>query len=115
RGGEWGVAGGTGYEFLNALEAVFVDPEGLGALTEWYRATILRRRASYRSLLLAAKRSILKTSLWPDVRRLSRLLALALPGERASPRELQEAIVEVLASLTVSRTYRSRRERAAGN
>jgi (1->4)-alpha-D-glucan 1-alpha-D-glucosylmutase len=111
---DWAVAGTTGYEFLNALEAVFVDPEGLGALTDWYRVTILRRRASYRSLLLAAKRSILKTSLWPDVRRLSRLLALALPGERASPRELQEAIIEVIASLTVYRTYRSRRAREDG-
>ena len=110
----WPVAGTTGYEFLNALEAVFVDPEGLGAIAEWYRMTILRRRVSYRSLLLSAKRRVLMTSLWPDVRRLSRLLALALPGERASLRALQEAIVEVIASLAVYRTYRSGRAREPG-
>src|SRR5262249_22713629 len=111
---DWAVAGTTGYEFLNALEAVFVAPEGLDAITDWYRVTILRRRVSYRSLLLSAKRRVLKTSLWPDVRRLGRLLALAVPEERVSTRALQEAIVEVIASLTVYRTYRSSRAREPG-
>jgi (1->4)-alpha-D-glucan 1-alpha-D-glucosylmutase len=111
---DWPVAGTTGYEFLNALEAVFVDPAGVRAITDWYRGAILRRHADYRDLLLAAKRRVLHTSLWPDVRRLGRLLALAASEHRTSSRMLREAIIEVIAHLTVYRTYRSARAREPG-
>jgi (1->4)-alpha-D-glucan 1-alpha-D-glucosylmutase len=112
---DWPVAGTTGYEFLNALEAVFVNPAGLRTISAWYRATILRRNVDYRQLLRAAKRRVLETSLWPDVRRLGELLARAAPGHATSRQALREAIIEVIASLAVYRTYRSSRAREPGS
>ena len=112
---DWPVAGTTGYEFMNALEAVFVDPAGLRAISGWYRATILRRDTGYRQLARSAKRRVLETSLWPDVRRLGELLARAAPGLTTSRPALREAIIEVIASLSVYRTYRSSRAREPGS
>jgi (1->4)-alpha-D-glucan 1-alpha-D-glucosylmutase len=112
---DWPIAGTTGYEFLNALEAVFVDRAGLRAISAWYRAIILRRNVGYRQLLRAAKRRVLETSLWPDVRRLGELLARDAPGRPVSRIALREAIIEVIASLSVYRTYRSSRARAPGS
>ena len=112
---DWPIAGTTGYEFMNALEAAFVDPAGLRAISGWYRATILGRDTGYRQLARSAKRRVLETSLWPDVRRLGELLARATPGLTTSRQALREAIIEVIASLSVYRTYRSSRAREPGN
>jgi hypothetical protein len=37
---EWPVAGTTGYEFLNQLEAAFIDPAGYAAIEARYRALV---------------------------------------------------------------------------
>ena len=108
---EWPVQGTTGYEFLNDLEAIFIDPEGARAVERTYRDLLPpgRRAHSFHDVARQGKLDVLRGSLTADVRRLSRqLLAIARRGERTrglSLPDLQTAVVEYIAALPVYRTY----------
>jgi (1->4)-alpha-D-glucan 1-alpha-D-glucosylmutase len=99
---DWPVAGTTGYEFLNALDAVFVDPRGFAALTRWYRRIVGDRLAGFHAVAWRGKRDMAATWLAPDVRRLVQLLPDA---DRARRRAITDAIVELLTALPVYRSY----------
>jgi (1->4)-alpha-D-glucan 1-alpha-D-glucosylmutase len=105
---EWPVAGTTGYEYLIALDAAFVDPRGLAALIAWYdRAVAPRRAAGFRAVAWDGKREMATSWLAPDVRRLGDLLAGAL-GRRLSARcrrALRIAVGELLVCFPIYRTY----------
>ena len=58
---EWPVAGGTGYDFLNALNHVFVDADGLARLGGFY-ADFTGRRESFSDLRRRSKRQVLQRS-----------------------------------------------------
>src|SRR5262245_7537712 len=83
---DWPVEGTTGYDFMNEVQALFVDPAGEAALTE------LARQGDYRGLAFSAKLEQAETTFQPEVDRLRRLLDVP---------ELERA----LASLPVYRTY----------
>jgi (1->4)-alpha-D-glucan 1-alpha-D-glucosylmutase len=108
---EWPVVGTTGYEFLNALESIFVDPAGAGAIETWYRRSILRMRAEtgFGDVARAGKRRILDTWLAPDARRLGRQLwRLVRADPRAAalrPDDMTVAVAEAMICLPVYRTY----------
>ena len=105
---EWPVAGTTGYEYLTALDAAFVDPRGWPALLAWYeRAIAPRRTTGFRAVAWDGKRDMATSWLSPDVRRLADLLDGAL-GRRLSAhkrRALRAAVTELLVCFPIYRTY----------
>ncbi len=105
---EWPVSGTTGYDFLNQVEALFIEPVGFDAIEEEYRRTI-RQPLEFPAIARQGKRLVLETGLSAGVRRLAdRLLKLAGPAHPLPvvPRhELFRAIVETIVALPVYRTY----------
>ena len=105
---EWPVAGTTGYDFLNQVEALFIDPVGYEAIEEDYRR-VIRQPLEFPALARQGKRLVLETGLSAGVRRLAdRLLKLAGPAHPLTPvprQELFRAIVETIVALPVYRTY----------
>jgi (1->4)-alpha-D-glucan 1-alpha-D-glucosylmutase len=110
----WPVDGTTGHDFLNDLEAAFVDPEGTAAIDTWYRRVTAPwrrwgRRRDFATLVVEAKRRFLEGELAADVERLTRKLGAIIQHDfRAadlSARDLRTAVVEATACLPVYRTY----------
>lgn len=104
----WQTAGTTGYEFLNLVTALLVDPAGELPLTDLYRSYTMDH-SSFEETAVLAKREMMVSSLATDVERLTALLAEACelrPRFRDhTRRELRDCLREVLASLAVYRTY----------
>jgi (1->4)-alpha-D-glucan 1-alpha-D-glucosylmutase len=104
----WPVSGTTGYDFLNQVEALFLDPEGAEAIEREYRR-LTRRSLEFSAIAREGKRLVLESGLSAGVRRLAdRLLKLAGPGRPlpAVRRQLLSlAIVETIVALQVYRTY----------
>ena len=110
---EWPVQGTTGYEFLNDLESVFIDPDGVEAITAFYRSLRPGTRRDplddFEEAAMRGKVRILTGSLAPDVRGLA---AMLLPIAKRDPRmrasgtaRLTKALTEWLACFPVYRTY----------
>ena len=103
----WPVSGTTGYDFLNEVEAVFIDPEGAAQVERDYRR-IVRRHVGFSITALNGKRRALETGLSAGVHRLAeRLLRLSVssgPG-RVRRHDLVHAIMETIVHLPVYRTY----------
>ncbi len=91
---DWPVAGTVGYEFLNDVAALFIDPAGEPALTAlWHEMSGDRRR--FREVALEAQ---LEEARQTFPRELERL-------ERLAPRFSAERLARAMASLPVYRTY----------
>ncbi|MHB1265593.1 MAG: malto-oligosyltrehalose synthase [Gemmatimonadaceae bacterium] len=107
---DWPVQGTTGYEFLNDLEALFIDWNGAVAIEGSYRRMLrlgARERAhTFAEVAREGKLKMLRGPLRADMRRLARLLARALPaGTSPDLRVLQAGVVQLIAALPVYRTY----------
>ena len=104
----WPIAGTTGYDFLNDVEAALIDPEGAGRLDRHYQR-IIRRPLDFDASARLGKRLVLETSLAVAVRRaaerLQRLVRGATRGEHVDLSPLIRAIEEILIYLPVYRTY----------
>jgi (1->4)-alpha-D-glucan 1-alpha-D-glucosylmutase len=95
---DWPVSGTVGYEFLNDVCALFVDPAGEAPLTAlWERVSGDSR--SFGEVAREAKLEQVHGPFWPDVERLAREL-----GDEEPPGGMA-ALAEALASLPVYRTY----------
>jgi (1->4)-alpha-D-glucan 1-alpha-D-glucosylmutase len=95
---EWPVSGTVGYEFLDDVCALFVDPAGEAALTGlWERVSGDSR--SFDEVALEAKLEQIHGSLRPELERLGRELG---PG---GSRVDLETLAAAVASLPVYRTY----------
>ena len=108
---EWPVQGTTGYEVLNDLETLFLDPAGAAAVERTYRALLPagRRARDFHAVAVEGKLHVLRGALDADVRHLGRRF-LAVVRREARVRELdaadlRAAIVEFIAALGVYRTY----------
>jgi (1->4)-alpha-D-glucan 1-alpha-D-glucosylmutase len=114
---KWPVAGTTGYDFLNQVEALFLDPPGWEAIEEDYRR-VIRQPLDFPAIARQGKRLVLETGLSAGVRRLAdRLLKLAGPAHPLPevPRgDLLRAIVETIIALPVYRTYVDNRSPVPG-
>jgi (1->4)-alpha-D-glucan 1-alpha-D-glucosylmutase len=105
---EWPVAGTTGYDFLNAVNGVFIDPDGLARLEESYS----RRTGNYLPFAercYQCNKLAINTMFHGDMASLMHHLK-ELAAEHRQARdirfsELSEALVEVTACLPVYRTY----------
>ena len=92
--GTWRAAGTTGYDALAAVGALFVDPDGLAALTRFYEE-FTGDAVDYEQVVDLSKRLVLTEILAAEVAWLHRLV----------PDEPREAVVALLAAMPVYRTY----------
>jgi (1->4)-alpha-D-glucan 1-alpha-D-glucosylmutase len=97
---EWPVSGTVGYEFLDDVCALFVDPAGEAALTGlWERVSGDKR--SFGEVALEAKLEQIHGSLRPELERLGRELGSSGAGSRVD----LDVLARAVASLPVYRTY----------
>lgn len=99
---DWPVRGTTGYEFIAALSALFVDGNGLEKLDEAYRR-LAGGNGDFETGRRTAKRLMVERNFAGEAARLARLAAGLLP--ELSNREITEAIRELLIAFPVYRTY----------
>jgi (1->4)-alpha-D-glucan 1-alpha-D-glucosylmutase len=104
----WPVAGTTGYDFLNRVGGLFVDPAGEQPLTEFY-AEFTGESVDYPALVRAKKHQVLHELLGSDVNRLTALFVEVCERHRRhrdyTRYELNEVLREVIACFPVYRTY----------
>ena len=105
---EWPVAGTTGYDFLNALNSIFVDANGLEALDKTY-SRFIGRQVNAAQLVYEKKKQVMETLLAVEMRSLGHHLSLLAEQDRYArelPRQdLERALVEATACFPVYRTY----------
>jgi (1->4)-alpha-D-glucan 1-alpha-D-glucosylmutase len=105
---DWPVGGTTGYEVLNLLNGVFVEPASSGSFRELYERFVGARHR-FSEVVLASKRLILKTALSSELTVLARKLDRISEQHRFSRdftlASLQEALAEVIACFPVYRSY----------
>ncbi|MFP4598088.1 MAG: malto-oligosyltrehalose synthase [Persicimonas sp.] len=105
---DWPVAGTTGYEYLNQLNGVFVDPDGHRELDSIY-AEFTGRQESFRSVVYQKKRFVIDWLFGAELDRLATELAEFAAqlrvGRDLTRSELAEALAEISAGLSVYRTY----------
>jgi (1->4)-alpha-D-glucan 1-alpha-D-glucosylmutase len=104
----WDVNGTTGYDFLNRLNGLFVDPNSERALSKFY-SEFTGERLDYNILVYEKKRQIIHEVLGSDVNRLTGLLLSICERHRRhrdySRYQLQQAVQEIAACFPVYRTY----------
>jgi (1->4)-alpha-D-glucan 1-alpha-D-glucosylmutase len=103
----WPVDGTTGYDFLNELEDLFIDPVGYASIERSYCRMRRLGATPFRRIAIDAKIATLAGSLAPDVSRLVELLQplAEQAGRSHSPDELRAGITSFIAALPVYRTY----------
>jgi (1->4)-alpha-D-glucan 1-alpha-D-glucosylmutase len=105
---EWPVSGTTGYDFVNALNAIFIDPEGLSALENLY-ANFTKRNETFAEASYAGNKLVIEQLFAGEMHVLTKLLAdLAALDRQARDLPLHEIVqllIEVSACLPVYRTY----------
>jgi (1->4)-alpha-D-glucan 1-alpha-D-glucosylmutase len=112
----WPVTGTTGYDFVNALNAFFVDPKGAGQIEKIYSGFI-GKEIAYDDLLYQKKKIVMSILLGVEIRAAGQQFQMLARGDRYAreiPRlELNQALIEVTAQLSVYRTYITNLEVAA--
>ncbi len=103
-----GVSGTTGYEWMNVLTHVLIDPKGLDALDEVWRQ-ISNQPPQLDPVLEASKRRVLETLLTSEFTVLTRLLARIANGHYStrdySADSLRQALELYVMHFPVYRTY----------
>jgi (1->4)-alpha-D-glucan 1-alpha-D-glucosylmutase len=105
---DWRTVGTTGYDALDRVCGLFVDPAGEQPLTAlWHSLT--GDDASYEQVVATTKRLVLREVLTAEVDRLATLAGAVCRTDPVladtRPSALREALVEVLASFGVYRAY----------
>ncbi|MFN2587992.1 MAG: malto-oligosyltrehalose synthase [Actinomycetota bacterium] len=112
----WSVEGTTGYDFLNVVNGLFVDPAAEKAMSDVY-VEFTRRPADLAEIVRAKKLFIMRDVLASDVERLTALFVGVVETHRRyrdyTRYELREAIRETIAAFPVYRTYLDTRTRRA--
>ena len=105
---DWPIAGTTGYDFVNQVLGLFVDPAAEAAMTRLYRR-LGDRRESFDEALHAAKQRIMRVNLASEMSVLaSRFHRLSMADWRTrdfTRRGMLTALEEVIAAFPVYRTY----------
>lgn len=105
---DWPVLGTTGYDFLNALNALFINADGYRDIEESYhRFTGITE--SFSDVWYLRKKQVIEELFATDLEllshRLGRLAAFDLHGADVPVRELVGGLKEITACLPVYRTY----------
>ena len=105
---DWPIDGTTGYDFINLVNGLFVDPDGKQAMDRTYRR-FLDRSSDFDEILYACKLQVIDTILASELNRLA--VGLDAISERHwgtrdyTEERLRAALREVVASFPVYRTY----------
>jgi (1->4)-alpha-D-glucan 1-alpha-D-glucosylmutase len=104
----WPISGSTGYDFVNQVLAIFVDPAGETAMTRLYRR-FANGNDSFDEVLYACKKRITQVNLASEVNVLAHEFhALSMRDWRTRDFTLNamlSALDEVIAAFPVYRTY----------
>ncbi len=109
---DWPIAGSTGYDFVNQVLELFVDPGGEAAMTRIY-SRFANPDESFDDILYACKKRIMQVNLASEIN----VLAQEFHGLSMSERRTRDftlngmlaALEEVIAAFPVYRTYVSPR------
>jgi len=105
---EWPTAGTSGYDYLNAVNTLFIDAAGSRELEAIYRE-FTGIRSSFTETWYVRKKLVMEDLFASDVRMLSRrlaqLAALDRLGRDVPMRELLRGLKEITACLPIYRTY----------
>ena len=105
---DWPVQGTTGYDFQNQVGSLFIDPAGETPLTEFYRK-FTGESTDYAAVAHDSKRRVLRDLLVTEVNRLNHCLGRTMTsnwhGTVLTQQQTREALIEVLTSFPVYRTY----------
>ena len=108
---EWPIAGTTGYDFLNRVQGLFVDPCGAGPLDALH-AEFTGTSEDFPAVVLESKRQVLRELLGSEVQRLTSLFVSICERHRRhrdyTREQLHRALAEVAACFPVYRTYVAR-------
>jgi (1->4)-alpha-D-glucan 1-alpha-D-glucosylmutase len=103
-----GLAGTTGYEWLNVIAQVLLDPPGLTTLDRLWRE-VSRDARPFADLLAGAKREVLEKLLAGEFETLCRLLVRIAAGHPVTrdfaPDRLRAALAACIVHFPVYRTY----------
>jgi (1->4)-alpha-D-glucan 1-alpha-D-glucosylmutase len=105
---EWPIQGTTGYEFVNAVNRLFVHPDGVLEIEKAY-LRFLGRQQTYEDVLYQKKKLVMSTLLSSEMRYLGRQIGLLAQSDRYARDLLRgglaQALIEVTACLPIYRTY----------
>lgn len=105
---EWPTAGTTGYDYLNAVNTLFIDAAGSRELESMYRE-FTGIHSSFTETWYVRKKLVMEDLLASDIRmlswRLARLAAMDRLGRDIAMRELVRGLKEITACLPIYRTY----------
>jgi (1->4)-alpha-D-glucan 1-alpha-D-glucosylmutase len=113
----WRVHGTTGYEFLNALNGLFVDPKGARLLERIYRR-FTGLTVPFADVAHQARRLVTDTTMASELnvlgRRLERLAERRRESRDFTGRSLTEGLRQIVACFPVYRSYIGDDDQAAG-
>ena len=105
---DWAVSGTTGYDFMNQVNNLFVNPSNEPAFDRLY-ADFIGLDLNFQDLMVNAKRTIMRESLAGEINSLSHQLERLAEANRHyrdfTLNGLQQAIREFIACLGIYRTY----------
>ncbi len=106
--GDFAASGTTGYDYLDTLNAVFVDPAGLPRLDRFYRK-FTDIEESFEDICYTRKKQVIQELFSGEMRALGKRLGeLSMHDRNArdfAPSELLAALTEITACMGVYRTY----------
>ena len=105
---DWPIAGTTGYDFVNQVLDLFVDPAGEAAMTRLY-SRFANPDESFDDVLYACKKRIMQVNLASEMNVLAQEFHELSMSERRTRdftlRSMLAALEEVIAAFPVYRTY----------
>ncbi len=105
---EWPIEGTTGYDFLNQVNSLLIDPKGLAEITSIY-SDFTGESTDFLEICREKKLNLMQVALGSDVNRLTSLFVEICEGNRDrrdySRTEIRRVIREVAACFPVYRTY----------
>ncbi|HEY6007531.1 MAG TPA: malto-oligosyltrehalose synthase, partial [Geobacteraceae bacterium] len=106
--GSWPVFGTTGYDFLNALNGIFIDTENVRAFDRVY-ARFVRGAVNFPEAVYEGKKLVMQVAMSGEVNTLGHYLNTISERDRLTRdftlNSLTRAITEVIACFPVYRTY----------
>jgi (1->4)-alpha-D-glucan 1-alpha-D-glucosylmutase len=104
----WAVSGTTGYEFMAAVNGVFVDRRGERSLTRFYER-LVGRTFDLEQMIVDAKRQIMREALASELNVLANIFHRLAKQDRATIdftfTGFREALASIISHFPVYRTY----------
>jgi (1->4)-alpha-D-glucan 1-alpha-D-glucosylmutase len=105
---EWPICGATGYVSLNAINGLFLDPQGCKNLRQIYTGFV-GAEVRYEDLVYEKKKDVMESLLAVEMRSLGHYLALLAEQDRYARDlplgDLTKALLETTACFPIYRTY----------